>query len=215
MEYRKQFIVVGNKNAVTYKEFFPLLMKNEVWVGARSMNQDFWLFVPDGEPYEKVDEDGKHIKHIMACWYTNLDIKKRHEELILVKKYSGDVYPTYDNYPVINVDNIQDIPCDYAGMMGVPVTFMDKYNPEQFEIIGLANGKDYLAGIKTTKDYRDYVETKQDGTLTGASGGKINGNPVLKGKPQKGNYFVFGEDVVYSKYARIFIRNKHPEGPKN
>ena len=65
MEYRKQFIVVGNKNAVTYKEFFPLLMKNEVWVGARSMNQDFWLFVPDGEPYEKVDEDGKHIKHII------------------------------------------------------------------------------------------------------------------------------------------------------
>ena len=214
MERKKQFIVVGNKNAVTYKEFFPLLMQNKIWVGARSMNQDFWLFVPNGEPYEKLDEEGRHIKHIMACWYTNLDIKKRHEELILVKHYSEDLYPTYDNYPAINVDNIQDIPCDYADIMGVPVTFMDKYNPDQFEILGLVNGKDYLAGLKTTKDYREYAETKQDGKRTGSGGGKINGNPVLKGKPDKGNYFVLGDDVVYSKYARIFIRNKHPEAPK-
>ena len=202
---------MGNKNAVTYKEFFPLLMENKVWVGSRNMNQDFWLYVPEGAPYERVDESGRHIKHIMACWYTNLDIRKRHEEMILVKRYNSLDYLQYDNYEAINVDRVQDIPCDYAGIMGVPVTFMDKYNPDQFEIIGLVNGKDYLAGIKSTKNYKDYEETRQNGTKTGSGGGKINGNPVLKGKPKSGNYFVLNDEVVHSTYARIFIRNKHPE----
>lgn len=214
LSYNKSFIIVGNKNAVTYKEFFPLLMENKVWVGSRNMNQDFWLYVPDGAPYEKVDESGRHIKHIMACWYTNLDIRKRHEEMILVKRYNGSDYLQYDNYEAINVDRVQDIPCDYAGIMGVPVTFMDKYNPDQFEIIGLVNGKDYLAGIKTTKNYKDYEETRQNGTKTGSGGGKINGNPVLRGKPKSGNYFVLNDAVVHSTYARIFIRNKHPEEVK-
>ena len=211
LSYNKSFIIVGNKNAVTYKEFFPLLMENKVWVGSRNMNQDFWLYVPEGAPYEKVDESGRHIKHIMACWYTNLDIRKRHEEMILVKRYNSSDYLQYDNYEAINVDRVQDIPCDYAGIMGVPVTFMDKYNPDQFEIIGLVNGKDYLAGIKTTKNYKDYEETRQNGTKTGSGGGKINGNPVLRGKPKSGNYFVLNDEVVHSTYARIFIRNKHPE----
>lgn len=211
LSYNKSFIIVGNKNAVTYKEFFPLLMENKVWVGSRNMNQDFWLYVPEGAPYEKVDESGRHIKHIMACWYTNLDIRKRHEEMILVKRYNSLDYLQYDNYEAINVDRVQDIPCDYAGIMGVPVTFMDKYNPDQFEIIGLVNGKDYLAGIKTTKNYKDYEETRQNGTKTGSGGGKINGNPVLRGKPKSGNYFVLNDEVVHSTYARIFIRNKHPE----
>lgn len=211
LSYNKSFIIVGNKNAVTYKEFFPLLMENKVWVGSRNMNQDFWLYVPEGAPYERVDESGRHIKHIMACWYTNLDIRKRHEEMILVKRYNSLDYLQYDNYEAINVDRVQDIPCDYAGIMGVPVTFMDKYNPDQFEIIGLVNGKDYLAGIKSTKNYKDYEETRQNGTKTGSGGGKINGNPVLKGKPKSGNYFVLNDEVVHSTYARIFIRNKHPE----
>jgi hypothetical protein len=135
MEYKKKFVIMGNKNAITYKEFFPLLMNNQVWVGVRPINRDFWLYVPDDEAYEKIDEEGRHIKHIMACWFTNLDIQKRHEDLDLYKRYNPEEFPKYDNYNAINVDKVTDIPLDYAGMMGVPITFMDKYNPDQFEII--------------------------------------------------------------------------------
>lgn len=92
--------------------------------------------------------------------------------------------------------------------MGVPITFLDKYCPEQFEIVGLVNGKDNLVDIKTTKEYKQYKEVRQTGEFTGANGGKIYGNPVIKGKPTKGNYFVCDEDCVYSTYARIFIKRR-------
>ena len=210
IDYDKKFIIMGNKNAITYKEFFPLLMNNKVWVGVRSLNQDFWLYVPEGEPFEKLNEEGRPIKHIMACWYTNLDIKKRHEEMILVKKYNADDYPIYDNYDAIEVSKVSDIPYNFTGIMGVPITFMDKYNPEQFEILGLSQKVGY--GLESTKKYNDYMEIRQDGSLTGSKGNKTNGNPVLSGKPKKGNYYINKElDCVYSLYGRIFIRNKHPE----
>ena len=136
VEYDKKFIILGNKNAITYKEIFSLIKENKIWVGYRSMNSDIWFCVPNDYSYEKI-VDGKKIKHIMACWYTNIDTKKRHEDLILYKRYSPDEYPKYDNYDAINVDKVSDIPCDYDGVMGVPITFLDKYNPEQFEIIDI------------------------------------------------------------------------------
>ena len=115
------------------------------------MNSDIWFCVPNNYSYEKI-VDGKKIKHIMACWYTNIDTKKRHEDLILYKRYSPDEYPKYDNYDAINVDKVSDIPCDYDGVIGVPITFLDKYNPEQFEIIGneysidIPLGRGYING---------------------------------------------------------------------
>ena len=105
------------------------------------MNSDIWFCVPNDYSYEKI-VDGKKIKHIMACWYTNIDTKKRHEDLILYKRYSPDEYPKYDNYDAINVDKVSDIPYDYDGVIGVPITFLDKYNPEQFEIIKFRKGDD-------------------------------------------------------------------------
>ena len=135
INYNKSFIVVGNKN-------------NQIWIGARSMNSDFWLYVPDDANYEKLDEDGRRVKHIMACWYTNLDLQKRHDGLWHIgdkfdqtkahKYYKGfeEKYPKYDNYNGINIDNVKDIPIDYEGMMGVPITFIDKFNPREFEILG-------------------------------------------------------------------------------
>lgn len=214
MNHNKKFIIIGNMNAITYKEFFPLLRNNEVWLGCTNFNVGMYFFVPDDFEYRPTykflkEIDGRKVNRVAGCcWFTNLDHKKRHEKLILWGNYTVEEYPHYDNYDAINVDKVDKIPVDYDGVMGVPITFMDKYNPEQFKIIGLVNGKDYLAGIKTTKDYRKYAETKQDGTKTGYSGVKINGNPVLKGKPEKGNYFVLDDDVVHSKYARIFIRRK-------
>ena len=153
MEAGKQFVIVGNKNAITYKEVFPLLKDNRMWVGYRSVNQDFWLRVPDGAPFEKVQEDGTPVKHIMACWYTNIDHGKRHEPLLLdtmahnlkfnkklkrklENNYGKLEYPHYDNYDAIEVPFTECIPSDYDGVMGVPITFMDKYCPEQFEILG-------------------------------------------------------------------------------
>lgn len=126
MEYNKKFLIIGNKNAITYKEFFPLLKNDKVWIGHNNV-KDF------------KQPDGTIKKFGNIGWFTNLDIPKRHEELILWKKYTPEEYPYYDDYNVVNVNKVSEIPMDYDGIMGVPITFMDKYNPKQFEIIGEAN----------------------------------------------------------------------------
>ena len=124
MEHDKKFLIIGNKNAITYKEFFPLLKENKVWLGCTNVK-------------EFLQPDGSIKKFGNIGWFTNLDIKKRHELLDLRGNYyDAEKYPTYDNYDAINVNKVNDIPCDYDGVMGVPVTFMDKYNPDQFEILG-------------------------------------------------------------------------------
>ncbi len=137
VEYDKKFIIIGNKNAITYKDIFNLIKKNKLWLGYRNVNNDMWLFLPDDEEeYEKI-VDGKKMKHIQACWFTNIDHRKRHQDLILYKKYTPEEYPKYDNYDAIEVSKTKDIPCDYDGAMGVPITFLDKFNPKQFEILGM------------------------------------------------------------------------------
>lgn len=138
MEHGKSFIIIGNKNAITYKSIFESIKENKIWAGYRNINSDMWFILPDDcEKWEKVI-DGKKVQHIMGCWFTNLPHKKRNEEMVLFKKYVGNeaAYPKYDNYDAIEVSKVTDIPCDYAGCMGVPITFLDKYNPSQFEIIG-------------------------------------------------------------------------------
>ena len=151
IERKKQFLIIGNMNAITYKEVFPLIKDNKVWTGYKmfgggmNMIMPKTLFDPGKVKKYVVNGRGEIIVNIMGViWYTNLDIKKRHEELILVKQYHGheDEYPHYDNYDAINVDKVVDIPCDYDGVMGVPITFLDKYNPEQFEIIQFRKGND-------------------------------------------------------------------------
>ena len=154
MEYGKKFLIIGNKNAVTYKEVFKAIKENHLWLGVRNINDDMWLFLPDDEEkYEKI-VDGRKMKHIQACWFTNLDHRKRNENLILYKKYTPQEFPKYDNYEAINVDKVVDIPCDYDGVMGVPITFLDKYNPKQFEILGDSryhDGQDFADDINIIK----------------------------------------------------------------
>lgn len=142
IKYEKNFVIIGNMNAITYKEIFPMIAKNKIWLGYKSGH--FWFKVPDS--YEekktdfKIDENGQKWRRMgNICWFTNLDIIKRHENMTLFRNYSPDKYPKYDNYDAIEVSKTSDIPCDYEGIMGVPITFMDKYNPEQFEIVGEAN----------------------------------------------------------------------------
>lgn len=140
--HKKKFIVIGNRNAITYKEIFPLIKNNEIWMGYGFSGGNAYFYTPNGSPndYAKgVYDETTKLVHFRNCvWFTNLDIKKRHEPLILYKRYKGheDEYPRYDNYDAINVDKVADIPEDYDGVMGVPISFLDKYCPEQFEIVG-------------------------------------------------------------------------------
>lgn len=140
MEYDKKFLIVGSQNNVTYKEVFPLLKADKVWLGYKSGDMAFKV-PQDYEPRETrywEDEEGQKWRSLgNICWFTNLDHNKRHEELDLVCRYSPENYPKYDSYDAINVNRVDEIPCDYSGVMGVPITFLDKYNPEQFEIIGI------------------------------------------------------------------------------
>lgn len=212
VEHKKQFVIIGNKNSITYKEFFPLLKDNHVWIGYMSPSE---FDTPSGMT-KKVAGLGR--------WFTNLDIQKRHEKLILWQLYYDDDrnplpdakerYPHYDNYDAINVGKVADIPIDYQGVMGVPITFLDKYNPEQFEIVGLLNSSsESLAGIKELRIYDEFKEVKQDGSFTKATGKKTRGNPVINGKAKSGNYYINPNtgECVHSTYARILIHKKENE----
>lgn len=142
MKYEKKFIIVGHQNAITYKEIFPLIKDNKIWLGY-GFKGGAGHFV---SPYEDVATAGDHREGMIRVsgvnWFTNLEIPKRHEELILYQKYTPQDYPKYDNYDAINVNATNDIPMDYDGAMGVPITFLDKYNPDQFEIIRFRKGED-------------------------------------------------------------------------
>ena len=199
LEAGKQFIVMANKNAITYKEAFPLLKENEMWVGYTSLNGGRWIILPKGIEIKsskaKPDDNGNMILNVAGvCWFTNLDHGKRHQQLQLdtmahnlkfnkklKKKFEKDYgkleYPHYDNYDAIEVPFVEAIPSDYDGVMGVPITFMDKYSPEQFEIVGgTANGQ--VPNATKIGHYRTY------------------NNPVIGGR---------------KVYQRILVHNKHPE----
>ena len=174
MEYDKDFLIIGNYNAVTYKEIFPLFQENKMRTG----------FSPSGMEFETPSGE---MKSVNASWFTNLDISKRHENLILYKKYDEEHYPTYDNYDAIEVGRVSDIPLDYEGVMGVPITFLDKYNPDQFEIVGITD-RHNSSGLKTKtyteKDHKNYSDLNRRSV-------SINPDGTFK------HY-----------YARILIKNK-------
>ncbi len=165
MEYDKKFIIIGNINAVSYKECFEAIKDNKMWLGYNCVRH---FAQPDGSMYETA----------RTYWYTNLDIAKRHQDIILYKTYIGNKkdYPKYDNYDAINVDKTQDIPMDYTGVIGVPITFLDKYNAAQFEVLGMAASAGYS---------KDIVGIPFEGDK--------DARPLVNGK---------------NIYARVFIKNK-------
>lgn len=197
MEHKKDFIILGNQNAITFTDFFPLLMKNKVWLGASIHSGDRAFWVPDDYPLEAagcgIDEKTgrKFIRVKGVRWYTTLDHRQRHEGLDLYRKYTPELYPTYDNYDAIEVSSTSDIPCDFPGVMGVPITFLDKYSPEQFEILGMTD-RNNRYGL-TTKIY-----TKEDGD----NYGDCNRRGAIR-QP---------DGTLKSTYARLLVRNLNPEG---
>lgn len=184
MEYNKKFIIIGSQNNITYKEVFPLLKENKLWLGYKSGDMAFT--VPDYyEPRETrfwIDESGQKWRSLgNICWFTNLDIEKRHESLILYKSYSPEEYPHYDNYNAIEVSKVADIPCDYEGIMGVPITFLDKYSPDQFEIIMLANGNARTNTEQSVLNEVNYHHHQDDkGGLGVISGKRVYARVLIK-----------------------------------
>ena len=151
IEYDKKFLIIGKIDAIAYRDIFPLIKNNFVWCGYNTGH--FWYKVPDyyeGKNTDfKIDEHGQKWRRVgNICWYTNLDVKKRHEEFIFAKRYNEVDYPKYDNYDAINVDLVDDIPDGYWDIMGVPATFVGRYNPEQFEILGFTNTGEENKGIR-------------------------------------------------------------------
>ncbi len=227
MEAQKQFLIIGNQNAITYKEIFPLLKDNKMWIGKRMnrrINGDNMTFmVPDDYPMKGTElyiENGKkYISVAGTGWFTNIEHGKRHEPLQLMTmadniKYSkhkevrGVGYQHYDNYDAIDIPFTDAIPSDYEGIMGVPISFIDKYCPSQFDILG-ATQRGCHDQVPDTRKYDDYWEVKPNGIPTGSSGNKTNENANLLGNDGKKNYFINKEGrIIQSAYQRIFIRKK-------
>jgi hypothetical protein len=207
-EAKKHFLVIANMNAITYKEVFPLIIENKLWLGISNGARRY--LKPDGS-FQQMGN---------TCWFTNLDHGRRHEPLSLMtmnnnlkhsrhKEIKGrKKYDKYDNYNAIEVPFTDAIPSDYDGVMGVPISFLDKYCPEQFEILG-ATQRGCHDEVPDTKKYDDYWEVKPDGTPTGSAGGKTNENANLLGNDGKKNYFINKNGrIIQSAYQRIFIKRK-------
>lgn len=169
VEYDKQFVIIGHQNAITYKEVFKLIKDNKIWLGVDNGGTK-WFGVQDHydiatESRKKIEKGKKYFSMGSVVWYTNLEIKKRHEDIILYKKYYGNEkeYPKYDNYDAINIDKVSNIPLDYAGAMGVPITFLDKFSKEQFEIV---NSNDLRLNNNVPFKEHGLIKDK-DGTISG------------------------------------------------
>ena len=219
IDSKKQFVMIGNKNCVTYKEVFPLIKDNKMWSGRTDWSGGLWFETKNPEDVDRVI-DGVNMKNVSSVWFTNIDHGRRHEHIPLMTmsdnlKYSKHKeikgkksYDKYDNYDAIEVSFTDAIPSDYEGVMGVPITFLDKYNPEQFKILG-ATQRGCHDEVPDTRKYDEYWEVTPSGKKTGSSGGKTNENANLVGNDGKKNYFINKEGrVIQSAYQRIFIRNK-------
>lgn len=193
IEYDKKFIIIGHQNAISYREIFKLIKENKMWLGY-GFKGGAGHFI--NKHYEDYATAGDHKEGMIrvsgVTWFTNLDISKRHEDLILYKNYNPEEYPTYENFDAINVNKTKDIPIDYTGNMGVPITFLDKYNPDQFEIIGLGISNSGLEiGVEPYKN--EHKRFRKEVQKRGAVDGDL---------------YMITDGIVDVPYARIIIRNK-------
>ncbi|MEI0747098.1 adenine-specific methyltransferase EcoRI family protein [Brachyspira pulli] len=213
IEYNKKFIIIGNQNAISYKEIFSLIKNNYIWLGYSIHSGDREFKVPNDYELKasgiRVDIDGNKFIRVKGIrWFTNLEYSERHENLILYKSYNEEDYPKYENYDAINVDQTKDIPKDFNGVMGVPITFLDKYNPEQFDIIGLG-----IVGSCNFLNNRKMAILDKFGNETGKYTYNAKGTLYRKYNPNKDEKPPAFKDVetgeLYSSiYARILIKKK-------
>ena len=213
VKYDKKFLILGNMNAVTYKEIFSLIKENKFWLGiTRHGTGSMWFKVPSDFPIKsgQKTENGVRYQTIgSTAWFTNMDYPQRHEDLILIKNYTSEEFPNYENYDAVNVDKTDDIPCDFDGVMGVPITFLDKYNPEQFEIVALG-----IVGSCTFTNMRKMEILDKQGKPTGKFTINAKGTLYKKYNPLRDKKLPAFKDAetgeLYSSiYARVLIRKKH------
>lgn len=207
LDYDKKFLIVGTQNAITYKDIFPHIKSNRIWLGYNNGDMAFKVpsYYESRETRFWVDEDGQKWRSLgNAAWFTNLDISKRHEELILYRNYDKNEYPSYDNYDAIEVDKVKDIPCDYEGVMGVPITFLEKHNPDQFEIVGVTQS--WSDG--RTKTYPKQIQVSNNGAESAVT--KLNDGAAIElTTPPKGKTYYKVDGKCYVKvYARVLIKRK-------
>jgi Adenine-specific methyltransferase EcoRI len=209
IQYDKKFLIIGNMNAVTYKEIWPLIQDDKLWLGVtRTGTGQMWFRVNDDWPVktgQRIDEDGVRYQTVgNSAWFTNFDISKRHEDLILYKTYNPQDYPSYDNYDGIEVSQAVNIPGDYDGVMGVPITFLGKHNPDQFEIVGIAKAP---LG-KPSRVYPKQVQVDINGGRSLVT--KLNDGPVIKVEkpPRDKTYYEVDGGYFVQLYARVLIKNK-------
>ena len=207
IEYDKKFLIIGNVNSNTTKEIFPLIKDKKVWMGASIHSGDRKFWVPDDYELNAagcgIDESGRKFIRVKGVrWFTNLDYKERHEDIILYKRYSPEEYPKFDNFDAINVDKTEEIPCDYEGIMGVPVTFLDKYNPDQFDILGITKTWFGMA----SKNYGEQIQIDKNGKESRVT--KLNDGAVLEIQtpPVGKTYYKVDGKMYIQTYPRILIR---------
>jgi len=206
IEHDKKFLIVGPHNAITYQGIFPLIQQNKLWLGYGFQAGNAYFAIPRDAEYAKgvYDPATGLVKFRNVTWFTNLDISKRHEELVLYKSYSAEEYPAYDNYDAIEVGKTVEIPADYDGVMGVPITFLDKYNPDQFEIVGIAKAP---MG-NPSKTYPTQTQVSSKGVRSSVK--KLNDGPAMKvdSPPRNKTYYEVDGERYIQLYARILIRHR-------
>ena len=210
IEYDKKFIIIGHQNATKYKEIFRLIKEDKIWLG-NGFNRNCAHFI--NRHYSDFASDGDHREGMIRVsgvqWFTNLDINKRHEEMILYKTYNTQEYPAYDNYDAIEVSKTKEIPMDFDGVMGVPITFLNKYNPEQFEILGMTSGRDEFEATPVKK-YTNPKQINEDGSIKNGSKANTSSTILWETRPE-GVYYTADNVDGYLKvlYTRFLIRNKN------
>ncbi len=208
-EYDKNFIIIGNTNALTYKEIFRMFKEDKIRTGYTNFNVGMYFLVPDYyEKYTLMEDGQKYVRVSTSCWFTSLPVEKHNEELVLYRKYDSNKYPEYVNYDAINIDTYKDIPYDFAGNMGVPITFLDKYNPNQFEIIALG----IVGSIDFTNERR--MEILKKGEPTGKYTVNAKGTLYRKHNPGKDKKHPAFKDcetgeLYQSIYARVIIKKRN------
>ena len=210
----KKFLILGNKSAVTYKEVFPLIKENKLWSGRTEWSGGMWFETKNFNDVDRV-VDGINMKNVASVWFTNLEHGRRHQPLQLMtmadnikfsrhKELRGKEYQKYDNYDAIEVPFTDAIPCDYDGIMGVPISFLDKYCPEQFEILGIT--KTWFGAA--SKIYPEQIEVNKKGEQKRVT--KLNDGATLKldAPPTGETHYIVGGNVYIQLYARILIRHR-------
>lgn len=223
IEANKKFVIIGNMNAITYKEVFPLIKENKLWLGATGNGSDMVFGVPKGSEVDQKDKEkaaklgyvGDYTRLGNSCWYTNIDHGRRHNPLSLMtmednikysrhKEIKGNSYQKYDNYDAIEIPFTDSIPSDYKGMMGVPISFLDKYDPEQFEIIGITKTWFNMA----SKIYPEQIQVDKNGNKSVVT--KLNDGATLLVdiKDVNGTYYIVNNKSYIQVYARVLIKHK-------